>query len=188
MTIKNPMIMPTGKTSTVERNNGTILVSGIVKESIVDGPGLRLVVFAQGCPHGCPGCHNPHTHTFKGGTHADIDSIMESVRANPLLNGVTFSGGEPFEQAERFAVLAERVKALGLHVMTYTGYTFETILERQGEKKGWRDLLNRTDVLVDGPFILERRSLGLRFRGSDNQRLIDVPRSLQQHQAALYLS
>lgn len=159
---------------------GQLHLSGIVKESIVDGPGLRLVVFAQGCPHRCRGCHNPHTHPFRGGTDASIDSIVADVRQNPLLDGVTLSGGEPFEQAEGFAELARRVKELGMSVMTYTGYTYEAIVAGLRERAGWRALLESTDVLVDGPFIWERRSLRLRFRGSDNQRFIDVPSSLRQ--------
>lgn len=163
--------------------NGQLRLAGIVKESIVDGPGLRLAVFAQGCPHRCRGCHNQHTHSFRGGTIVNIDSIVETVRGNPLLDGVTLSGGEPFEQAEGFAELARRVRELGMNVMTYTGYTYEAIVAGLPKRAGWRALLENTDVLVDGPFIWERRSLRLRFRGSDNQRFIDVPSSRRQSTA-----
>lgn len=161
-------------------------LAGLVQESIVDGPGLRLTVFAQGCPHHCPGCHNPQTHSGQGGELRDVVGIVELVRANPLLDGVTLSGGEPFGQAEAMAELARRVKALGLHVMTYTGYTFEVLLAGLRLREDWRRLLEQTDVLVDGPFLQEQRRLGLRFRGSANQRILDVPASLAQGRAVLY--
>lgn len=162
--------------------SASLRLSGIAKDSIVDGPGLRLTVFSQGCPHRCLGCHNPQTHAYHGGTITSVDDIMKMVRGNPLLDGVTLSGGEPFDQAEAFAELAVRVKSLelGLTIMTYTGYTYEAIIAGIRRKKGWYSLLTNTDYLVDGPFILERRSLQLAFRGSTNQRIIDVARSLQE--------
>jgi anaerobic ribonucleoside-triphosphate reductase activating protein len=165
------------------RKEGFIRAAGMIRESIVDGPGIRLVVFAQGCPHACPGCHNPHTHSFVGGNEMSCDSIIEEVRRNPLLSGVTWSGGEPFEQAERFVELSHRVKALGKNIITYTGYTFETIMERAGKRKGWLELLKASDYLMDGPFIEERRSYHLLFRGSDNQRFLDMAESLRQGKA-----
>lgn len=149
-------------------------IAGIVKESIVDGPGIRLVVFAQGCKHNCPGCHNPETHSFDGGKLVDIEFIMESIHKNPLLDGITFSGGEPFEQAEGFAELAGHSRQMGLHVMTYTGYTYEEIMDNSIKRSGWDHLLENNDILVDGRFDLGKRSLLLKFKGSENQRVIDV--------------
>jgi len=162
-------------------------IAGLVQESIVDGPGLRLVVFAQGCPHRCRGCHNPNTHSYEGGITVGIDAIANAIIQNPLLDGVTLSGGEPFLQAEGFAELAARVKAMGLHVMTYTGYIYETIVAGLNRHDGWRSLLDNTDVLVDGPFVLKQRSLSLRYRGSSNQRLIDVQQSGRAGQAICIL-
>ncbi|WP_202903287.1 anaerobic ribonucleoside-triphosphate reductase activating protein [Gorillibacterium massiliense] len=161
-------------------------VSGIVKDSIVDGPGLRLTVFAQGCPHRCKGCHNPQTHPFEGGGAVEVKQILEELERNPLLDGITLSGGEPFSQAPGFAKLAEAAKARGLHVMTYTGYTYEEIAEGSLKRKDWHKLLSYTDVLVDGRFEWERRSLSLRFRGSTNQRLIDVASTQQQGEVVLW--
>ncbi|EPR12844.1 ribonucleoside-triphosphate reductase activating protein [Ruminiclostridium papyrosolvens C7] len=155
-----------------------IRISGIINESIVDGPGIRMVIFAQGCRHNCKGCHNSHTHSFDGGELIEIEGIVEKIRKNPLLDGVTFSGGEPFEQADTFADLAKEIKELGLNVMVYSGYTFEQLIENSKERKGWMELLNNTKILVDGPFIQEQRDLLLKFRGSANQRIIDIEKSL----------
>lgn len=151
-----------------------IRVAGIVKESIVDGPGIRYVVFAQGCKHNCPGCHNPLTHPFEGGSMMDVDKILQQIKSNPLLDGVTFSGGEPFEQAVAFAVLAGEVARLGLNIIVYTGYTYEYIRENGSVQLGWSELLEAADTLVDGPFIQELYDPMLRFRGSSNQRIIDL--------------
>ena len=158
-------------------------VAGIVNDSIVDGPGMRLTVFVQGCPHGCPGCHNPQTHDFHGGYEESIQAIIEKVRSNPLLSGVTLSGGEPFCQAGALANVAKECHALGLNVWTYTGYTFEKLLEGLEAHPGWRELLLETDVLVDGPFILAEKSLDCRWRGSRNQRLLDARASLEAGKA-----
>ena len=151
-----------------------IRISGIVNDSVVDGPGFRLAVFTQGCPHGCPGCHNPQTHDFEGGREIDTQEIIEKLRGNPLLDGITLSGGEPFCQGAACAELASAAHALGLNVWTYSGYTYEQLLAGDAEQ---RALLAETDVLVDGPFVLPQRTLELRFRGSANQRLIDVKAS-----------
>lgn len=151
---------------------------GMVNDSIVDGPGLRFSVFVQGCPHNCPGCQNPESHAFGAGTDTEIDEILKRIQGNPLLDGVTFSGGEPFGQAEGLAALGKQVKALGLNIVTFTGYTFEHLYARKDENPGWADLLEVTDYLIDGPFVEELRSLELRFRGSSNQRIIDVQKSL----------
>lgn len=155
-------------------------IAGIADDSIVDGPGLRLTVFVQGCPHRCPGCHNPQSHDFSGGTLADTEEILAQMRDNFLLDGVTLSGGEPFAQAEACTEIARGARAAGLNVWCYTGYWFEDLLEGAGE---WRALLEAIDVLVDGPFVLGQRSLDLRFRGSSNQRVLDVPASLREGRA-----
>lgn len=165
------------------RKEGIITIAGMIRESIVDGPGIRLVVFAQGCPHACPGCHNPDTHSFQGGQELALETVIEEVRGNPLLSGVTWSGGEPFGQAAAFAQLSREVKALGKTIMTYTGYTFEYIMEKADRHKGWRELLEQSDYLMDGLFIQERRCYHLPFRGSDNQRYLDVTESLRQGRA-----
>lgn len=165
--------------------NSTIQISGIIEESIVDGPGIRFVVFAQGCKHNCTGCHNPETHSFTGGYPVSISKIIQQVENNPLLDGVTFSGGEPFEQAASFATLALAIKEKGLNVITYSGYTFEAILEQSKKEPSWALLLENTDLLIDGPFLMEKRNLLLPFRGSENQRIIDVKESLAQGRAVI---
>jgi len=147
-----------------------VRVNGVVAESIVDGPGFRYTLFTQGCPHRCPGCHNPETHDFSGGSMMEIDEILAELRQNPLLDGVTFSGGEPFCQADALADLAERVHGMGLSVMSYSGWTLEE-LSRMGEADpGVARLLKQSDYLVDGRFVLAERDLDLLFRGSRNQR------------------
>jgi len=162
-----------------------VRIAGIINESIVDGPGIRMVIFAQGCRHRCEGCHNPETHSFDGGRLVTVDSILEQARANPLLDGLTLSGGDPFEQAESFAVLAREARKLGLNIMTYTGYTYEYIAENAPKHRGWKELLDETDILVDGRFELERRNLLLKFRGSENQRIIDVKKSKAENRAVI---
>ena len=150
-------------------------IADIVDDSIVDGPGFRMTVFAQGCPHHCPGCHNPGTHDFSGGKEVTVQCILDLAAENPLLSGITLSGGEPFCQPDAMAKLAKGAKGMGLHVMAYSGWTFEELLQ----KEEVRALLESIDVLVDGRFILAERSLKLAFRGSCNQRIIDVPASLK---------
>lgn len=154
-------------------------IAGTVAESVVDGPGFRFVIFTQGCPHRCRGCHNPHTWTPGEGNKVGIDALSRQIAANPLLKGVTFSGGEPFEQAVPLARLARRVKALGKDVICYTGYTWEYLLENSDDHRRFGELLEVADYLVDGPFVEELRDLKLPFRGSSNQRIIDVPKSKQ---------
>ena len=155
-----------------------IRIAGIVNDSIVDGPGFRLAVFTQGCPHDCPGCHNPATHPFDGGRLENTDKIVETMADNPLLDGITLTGGDPFCQPEPCAVLARAAKKLGLNVWAYSGWTYEQLLKKAETEPQIADLLSAVDVLVDGPFLLAQRTLELRFRGSKNQRLIDVPASL----------
>ncbi|HIS91444.1 MAG TPA: anaerobic ribonucleoside-triphosphate reductase activating protein, partial [Candidatus Alectryocaccomicrobium excrementavium] len=149
-------------------------IAGIVNDSIVDGPGLRLAIFAQGCPHHCPGCHNPESHDFAGGSDMDTEKIIARMDANPLLDGITLTGGEPFEQPEACRILADAAHARGLNVWAYSGYTFEQLCAVPEKRR----LLEACDVLVDGPFLLEERSLDLRFRGSKNQRVLKVSEML----------
>lgn len=151
-------------------------ISGIVHESIVDGTGIRAAIFFQGCPHACPGCHNPQTHDPNGGNEYDLYALMHEIIQNPLLDGITLTGGEPFFQSEAAAHLAKCAKENGLNVWTYTGYTFEEILH-SGDSY-WLDLLKNTDILVDGKFMKELRTLDMPFVGSKNQRLICVSQSL----------
>lgn len=157
----------------------TLRISGIEPESIVDGPGIRYVVFVQGCPHHCEGCHNPQTHDFEGGHDVEAEAILKEIEANPLLRGVTFSGGEPFCQAEALAELGKAIKERGLHLACYTGYVFEELLRRSEKEVGIKALLSVTDLLIDGPFVQEEKSLAVRFRGSKNQRILDLPASIK---------
>lgn len=153
--------------------NVTLRVAGVIEESIVDGPGLRFVLFLQGCRTHCKGCQNPQTWDFEGGTAVSAEDILNRIQGDPLVHGITFSGGEPFEQAAALVPLAEELKRRGYHLMAFSGYTFEQLLE----KPSCRDLLSLLDLLVDGPFVEEQKSLELRFRGSRNQRILNMAAS-----------
>jgi anaerobic ribonucleoside-triphosphate reductase activating protein len=153
-----------------------IRIAGVVNDSVVDGPGIRFTVFTQGCEHNCKGCHNVHTHDRQGGYDIAVDDLLEQVRNNPLLDGITLSGGEPFLQPKACTELAVKVHDLGLNVFSYTGYTFEQLLKLPDMK----ELLEAVDILVDGPYVEGMRSLSLKFRGSRNQRVIDVKKSMEQ--------
>ncbi len=155
-------------------------LSGILSDSIVDGPGIRTTVFCQGCPHHCPGCQNPETWDFSGGTEVSEEQIVAIVKKNPLCRGVTFSGGEPFAQAEGYTRLGRLLKKEGYEVAAYTGYTFEQLMDGTPAQ---RELLQTVDVLIDGPYLEQERSLELVFRGSRNQRILDVPQSLRCQKA-----
>ena len=155
-----------------------VRLAGICYESLVNGPGLRRVLFAQGCTHNCSGCFNPSTHSFEGGQLMDMEHIVYDIKSNPMLRGITFSGGECWEQADKFAYIAENVKNPNFNIWCYTGYTFEYILKHQNERKGWKDFLQNIDVLVDGKFDEEKKDTRIKFRGSHNQRIIDVKNSL----------
>ena len=152
----------------------TIRLYGLVTDSIVDGPGFRTAIFVQGCPYHCEGCHNPDSQPFEGGTGWTLDDVEKKFTGNPLLDGITLSGGEPAEQAGPCAELAYRAHQKGLNVWTYTGSTLEKLMERAKTNPDLQRLLNETDVLVDGPFLLAERSLELDFCGSRNQRLINM--------------
>ena len=149
----------------------SLRVAGVIEESIVDGPGIRFVLFLQGCRLRCPGCQNPQTWDFDGGTLVPSDEVLARIRENPLVHGVTFSGGEPFEQAEALLPLAKELKAQGYHLMAFSGFTLEQLVQ----KPECQALLEQLDLLVDGPFIEAQKSLDLRFRGSRNQRILNMP-------------
>ena len=139
-------------------------------DSIVDGPGLRFVVFTQGCPHRCPGCHNPETHDPTGGTEISVEEVIADMLRNPLTDGLTLTGGEPFLQVEDCAKIARAAKVAGLNVWCYSGWTLEELQARPEAEV----LLKEIDVLVDGPYVEAQRSLRLQWRGSENQRLIEL--------------
>ena len=164
----------------------TIRLYGVVTDSIVDGPGFRTAIFVQGCPYHCEGCHNPDSQPFEGGTVWTLDDVEKKFANNPLLSGITLSGGEPAEQAAPCAELARRAHQKGLNVWTYTGSTLEKLNERAKDDPALAALLSETDVLVDGPFILAQRSLELDFCGSKNQRLIDMNETRRQGKTILW--
>jgi len=145
-------------------------IHNTIHDSIVDGPGLRYVVFTQGCPHRCPGCHNPDTHDPAGGKEVRVETLMEDMLRNPLLDGLTLTGGEPFLQADDCAKLARAARAAGLTVWCYSGWTLEQLQEMPEAES----LLREVDVLVDGPYLEAERSLTLPWRGSENQRVIPL--------------
>ena len=159
-----------------------IRIAGTVNDSIVDGEGIRFALFVQGCPHKCKGCHNPDTHDFNGGTVVTAESILDKIKSNPLLDDVTFTGGEPFCQAKELAYIGQEVKKLGLNTVTYTGYEFEYLFENR-DLNGYGELLEVTDILIDGKFIEELKDWQIRFRGSSNQRYLDCRKSMQSGKA-----
>ena len=164
---------------------GSIRLAGVARESIVDGPGIRFTVFVQGCPHHCPGCHNPTTHDPNGGYDCEMQKILDAMDKNPLLRGITLSGGEPFEQAPALLKLAKAVRERGKDVVAYSGYTFEELMEKAKAVPEIKELLSLCCMLVDGRFVLAERDLTLRFRGSRNQRLIDPVASIEKGEVVL---
>lgn len=167
----------------LEKN--TLRIAGVVKESTVDGPGFRYVVFTQGCPHKCEGCHNPETHDNKGGTLVNIQEIANDIKKNPLLAGVTISGGDPFVQAGQVAKLLDLLDKK-LSVIVYTGFTYEYLLKNADENNKYMDLLEKVDILIDGKFVKELMNENLIFRGSSNQRAIAVKESLEQNKIVIH--
>ena len=168
--------MSENSTDTIAIDEATINLFGTADDSIVDGPGIRFAIFAQGCSHECPGCHNPGAQPFKGGKPSSTAELMKRIEANPLLTGITLSGGEPFEQAESLIELARTVRKKGLTVWAYSGYLYEELTAGVPSEAASL-LLEHVDVLVDGPYREDKKSLDLRWRGSSNQRLIDVHQS-----------
>ena len=159
-------------------------IAGIEPESIVDGPGYRFAIFVQGCPHHCPECHNPETHDFDGGRLVDTDEILPLLGKNPLVRGLTLSGGEPMLKAEPLLLLAKAAKARGMNVWCYTGFTYEQLMETGDAAQ--KALLDVIDVLVDGPYVAAQRSLDLCFCGSRNQRLVDLNKTRAAGEIVLY--
>lgn len=162
-----------------------IRLSGICYNSLVNGEGMRRVLFTQGCKHNCKGCFNKETHLFNGGTEHDCDDIISDTLSDIMIKGVTFSGGDPFEQALECSYIAKELKRKGLNLWSYSGYTFEELLS--SDKEGVKDFLSQLDVLVDGKFEEDLKRDGLRFRGSSNQRIIDVQNSLIENKVVLYM-
>lgn len=157
-------------------------IASYIQDSIVDGPGLRFTLFTQGCPHRCEGCHNPDTHDPEGGRELGVGEIIRTLLSNPLTDGLTLSGGEPFAQAADCAEIARAAISNGLNVWAYSGWTFEELLQDPAQ----RELLELCDVLVDGRFLLPQRSLTLSWRGSENQRVLDVKKSLAAGEPVLW--
>lgn len=161
-----------------------IRVSGIANDSIVDGVGLRYTLFVQGCPLQCEGCHNPKTQSFEGGKFYTAEEIFAQIDKNPLLDGVTFSGGEPICQASNLLSLAKMIKKKGLHLAMYTGFVFENLISKNAPQDA-KQLLELVDIVIDGPFVLALKDVNLRFKGSSNQRIINVYESLKQNKTVL---
>lgn len=159
------------------------LAGPIQSDSIVDGEGIRTVIWTQGCIHNCYGCHNPETHSFDGGILTDTEEIVKILDSLKGQDGITLSGGDPMCQVEACLEIAKHAKELGLNVWCYTGYTFEQLLKMSETKQSILELLQNIDMLVDGKFILAEKSLDVKFRGSKNQRIIDVKQSLEEHKA-----
>jgi len=154
------------------------LAAELQKDSIVDGEGIRAVLWTQGCLHNCKGCHNPMTHSFTDGALIDLEEVYGWIDELEGHDGITLSGGDPMFQPLACSLIAKYAHSLGLNVWCYTGFTFEKLLEKSNEDKDILELLKNVDVLIDGPFILEEKSFDVRFRGSKNQRIIDVKKSL----------
>ncbi len=161
------------------------LARPLQQDSIVDGEGLRTVIWTQGCSHNCFGCHNPNTHSFEGGYLEEIDKIKNQLNELTNQDGITLSGGDPFFQIDASIAIAKHAQKLGLNVWAYTGYTFEQLLILSNKNKKIITLLKNIDILVDGRFDITKRSLDWKFRGSTNQRILDVPKSLKNGKAII---
>lgn len=157
-----------------------IRIAGTANDSIVDGPGLRFTIFTQGCPHRCEECHNPQTHNFNGGHIETTENLIKKIFANPLLDGVTFSGGEPFCQSEPLYEMGKILREKGYNIIAYTGYTFEYLVKNSDKSNYYMELLSVCDYIVDGRFEADKKSYLLKFKGSSNQRIIDCQQSLEK--------
>ena len=159
-------------------------LAGMYTDSIVDGPGIRFSIYVQGCPHHCPGCHNPETLDPQGGFEAEVEDLAALISSyRDGIDGVTISGGEPFEQASPLADFACKVLEEGLNLVLYSGYRFEDLLAKSSRDQAVRRLLEAGWLLVDGPYLSEQRDLNLPYRGSSNQRLLDLKASLNRQEA-----
>lgn len=155
-------------------------ISGVIEESIVDGPGIRVVFFLQGCKHRCPGCHNPGTHSMNGGQIWSLDEVEKVIDSNPHTDGITLSGGDPFFQIEATKDIVQLIrKKYDLSILVYTGFLIEDLMLRAEGDDDLSFILNNIDVLIDGPFVLEKKDLSLQYRGSSNQRIIDMKATMQ---------
>lgn len=168
-------------------------VASIIKESTIDGEGIRYVVFTQGCKHNCKGCQNPSTHNFGCGKMISASEIYDDMIKNPLIDGLTLSGGDPFFQAKQCCELAKLCKNNGYDIWAYTGFNFEDFLNFRNNIKcnvmitsDMIELLRYIDVVVDGRFILEERTLESKFKGSSNQKIVDVKKSLKENKVIKY--
>ncbi len=162
-----------------------LAVTDLQSDSIVDGKGIRTVIWTQGCKHHCKGCHNPTTHSFSGGYLVDVEQVKEQIMLLRGQDGITLSGGDPFEQTEACLEIAKFCQEKGLNVWCYTGYTYEDLIKKSKEDKNIIPLLENIDVLVDGPFILQQKSYDVKFRGSKNQRLIAAKKSIKENKVCL---
>ncbi len=162
------------------------LAADLQTDSIVDGPGLRAVLWTQGCGHHCPGCQNPGTWDFNGGGLVPIDMVLEAIDELEYQDGITFSGGDPMFQPEACNLIADYARNKGLNIWVYTGFTFEELMELSKKKPIYKEFLSKIDVLVDGRFHMAERDLSLLFRGSANQRLIDMPKTLKSGKIVLF--
>lgn len=171
----------------MEQNNKYIrLAADLQSDSIVDGPGLRTVIWTQGCGHKCEGCQNEQTWDFNGGGEVPLSMVFEAIDELQGQSGITFSGGDPMFQPEACAEIAKYCKEKGYNIWAYTGFTFEELMKMSKNNPAYLDFLSNIDVLVDGKFILEQRCLSLLFRGSRNQRLIDVPKTMESGKVVLF--
>lgn len=161
------------------------LASELEKNSIVDGEGIRAVIWTQGCPHNCPMCHNPETHDYNGGFLKDVEELKREINSLDCEVGVTFSGGDPFVQPEVCLELAKYCHSIDLNVWCYTGYTYEQLVRKSEEEPVIMDFLKEIDILIDGRFVYKLKSLEAKFRGSKNQRLIDVKKTLETGKVVL---
>ena len=163
------------------------LASELQQDSIVDGTGIRSVIWTQGCEHRCPGCHNPGTHDMNGGFEKNVTELKKEISKLEMQEGITFSGGDPFYQSKECAELAAHIQSLGMNVWCYTGFTFEKLLKLSNIQPAIMEFLKNIDILVDGPFIIAKRTYNAKFRGSSNQRIIDAKKSLEEGKAVLTL-
>lgn len=163
-----------------------IRLAGIAENSLVNGKGLRKVFFSQGCSHHCEGCFNQHTWEFAGGRMFDMDELVQKVKDEPFLDGVTFSGGDPFQQADKFAYLAKKLHEANINIWAYTGYTFEELMKLAQTNPHIKEMINNVDVIVDGRFMKDKMSENLKYCGSSNQRVIDVKSSLNENKIILF--
>lgn len=150
-------------------------------DSIVDGEGIRTVIWTQGCGHKCPMCHNPETHSFSGGFLVDTATIKEELSRLEHQDGITLSGGDPLYQVEPVLDICKYAKSINLNVWCYTGFLFDDLLKRIDKEPLLKELLQNIDVLVDGEFMIDKKSFDVIFRGSSNQRIIDVKESLREN-------